>query len=118
MPISPSRHTQAAQRAEKRPTLHHREGHAVVDQEHADDERQQAERGQIRTERGCHLRQGAGAGAHGHNLRVTWEQICQISGRVSARQNQVDVVQLADLPGELLCGGDISQDHAVQRGDE
>ncbi len=38
---------QAAQRAEQRPALHHGKGHAVVDQEHPDQQGQQAQRGQV-----------------------------------------------------------------------
>ena len=54
-------HAQAAQRAKQFTALNHRKSHRVVDQEQADHQRQQAERGQVDPEGRRHLLHRAGA---------------------------------------------------------
>ena len=57
-----------AQQADQLPALHDGERQRVVDQEHADDQRQQAQRGQIQVEGARHLLQGVGTSAGAQDL--------------------------------------------------
>ena len=67
------RHAQGTQGTENRSSLHHAKGYGVVDQKHADDEGQQAKRGQVETKGSSHFADSTSARGGRFNPGI-WRQ--------------------------------------------
>ena len=117
--ISRARHADGPERADERPPLHHRERRRLVDEEHADDEREERQRGQVPLKRANHLRGGARARAGGDQLRSrrqgAGDSVDEDAARIVIGSDQVDAAQAADGAEDLLGGGDVGDEEPVQR---
>ena len=107
-----ARHAERPQDAERLRSLQDREGHRAVDQEHADDERQQAERREVRAERRGQLAEravlGLGRDEHGAGGRR-----CRERARLRLGQLEVDAVDAAERPEQLLRRRDVGHDRRL-----
>ncbi len=107
-----ARHAERTQDAERLRSLEDREGHRAVDEEHADDERQQPERRQVRAERRGQLAEGAvlglGRDEHGAGRRRFRERACLRLGQL-----EIDAVDAAERPEQLLRRRDVGHDRRL-----
>ncbi|MDX1534872.1 MAG: hypothetical protein R3291_04560, partial [Thermoplasmata archaeon] len=102
------------------PTLDDREGDRVVDQEHPEDQREQAERGQVHVEGVDHAGEGLGARA-GLCERGAWRQkstdaIDELVDVGPVREQQVDARESADCAEHFLGTGDVHEEDVGEAG--
>ena len=83
-------HPERAQRADQRPALHDRERHRLVDEKHADDQREQRERRQVPLERQDHSPGDAGLRARGHEVGAAGERVGDARQELRIVDDQVD----------------------------
>jgi hypothetical protein len=111
LPAGRAEHTQDGK---QRPALDDAEGNSVVDEEHADDESQHAQRRQVELERGRHLldgvlaRRGRLDGDAGRQHGADRGQRRFVGG------DKVDVAELAAQIEHLLGRGEVGEEDAVQ----
>ena len=105
---------QTAQNAEHRPTLHDAKRDCVVNQKHADDERQQAHRGQVEFKGGGHLLDGVAACRCRFNIGVGGQNGVDLRQNGVVFDNQVNMAQCADLVEHLLRGADVHENQIAQ----
>ena len=109
----------APQDAENGAALDDTEGNRIVDEEHANDQSEEAEGGQIEPERGRHLFHGIGTGGWANDAGAGGQEspdFIQLRVALSAgRHDQIDAIEAADLAQQLLCRTDVDNKQAVQR---
>ena len=108
-----ARHAERPQDAERLRALQDRERHRAVDQEHADDERQQPERREVRAERGRQLAESAVARSR---PRRGWQSAgsaaasARACASVSARSMRSDAAERSE---QLLRRRDVGHDRRL-----
>ena len=97
------------------PALDHAEQHRVVDEEHPDHEREQAQRGQVELEGGGELRDGARGFARGDDARARRQQPRHL-GHVplAVLEDEVHVADAARHAQEPLRRAHVHQQQAVE----
>ena len=112
-----ARDAEGAKGADQGPALHHRERHGVVDEEHADEEGEERERGQVQRERPRHARGAVGARAGRHELgpgrHGGGDPLQQGLAGGIVGHDQVDAGEAAGRPQELLGRRDVGDEQAL-----
>ena len=101
----------------KLPALYDGEGHCIVDQEHADQQGEQAQGSQVQAEGSRHFFECPAALRFRAQLDAGRQQAADLRlvAEVAFGDDQVDVIEPPELAGYFLGGGDIRQDHPLQR---
>ena len=114
-----ARDAQRPEHADERAALDHREGHGVVDEEHADDEGEKGQRGQVEGEGARHLRRRVRARSRAGELGAGRKRAGDApEERFPARvvgDDQIDAREPAGRVEQLLGGGDVGDEQRVER---
>ena len=115
----PPGHPERAEQPDRRPSLHDREGHRVVDEERADEQREQTQRGEVQAEGPQHLLDRLGARRGSDHLGPGREEALDTREdrvpRGAVRDDEVDPAQPAAQVEQLLRARDVGEQEALQR---